>query len=108
MQRNSVFVRDLRSMSMLVQRFLDILTKDGGDFQTKVRYSYQEKEGQELAASYQSSMLAVVVLLASLKDACSLCGYVQARANNNWGEYATYPPRRIFSFGDTKSANRGQ
>ena len=76
MQRNSVFVRDLRSRSMLVQRSLNVLIKELSDFQTKVRYSYREKEGQEIAASYQSSMLAVFMLLASLKDACSLCGYV--------------------------------
>ncbi len=87
MQRKSVFVQGLRSM--LVQRSLDVFCKKGGDIQTRYGTSTERKEGQECAGSYQSSMLAVVMLLASPNGACSLFAYVQARANNNWGEYAT-------------------
>ena len=73
---------------MLVQRSLDVFFKKGGDFQTRDGTFTGRKEGQECAGSYQFSMLAVVMLLASPKGACSLFAYVQARANKNWGEYA--------------------
>lgn len=57
---------------MLIRRTLDVFFKDGDDCQTAYDPFMLRKEGQKGAGCYQSSMLTVVMLLASPKGACSL------------------------------------
>ena len=73
------------SRAMLVRRTLNDFFRDGDDYQTAYDPFMQRKEGQKGPGWYQSSILTVVILLASPKGALA---YVEARANNEWRDGA--------------------